>query len=856
MAACSAGAPERGEETRSTASAIDPSQVSPAGGTQYVVTLNGVSINWAVDGTGTTGSYVEYEGLGIKVGNNEVDTVGCSLGAVGTNSYLGNCVSGAGLEGAPLSRNITVMSPTDPVVLSMAFDHIEGVTGPVTNALAGELGFAGSVTQLAGAVIAWIPTPYTAAIGTSLGIVGNELAVTGNIIGAHPTGPRSCAGGLVANPTATSGTPLDELTQTYTGQQLHDLTVAGPFEAQYKIVTDWNGGCISSELVNLTIDRLWSGTGPAAFAKSPDGSVVQGLNGVEEFSVNPGYGGIQHDSFSPVTQSWSSEIISQNRNDNSSELILGSTPTMPITAVSRLPGMLDVFYADDVWNMWWSSQPSPGAGWWTSSLGVAGPHQQFTAVARTGLDLDLFWVDGGAIYWATWDTYVLQPGTPPVPLQLVPSFARITPYNTVPSNATLAAVSRTPNTIDLFYVGSDGGIWNGSWNWPAQPNYGPADGYGYYGTTVGGWSGYEQQATTSLWTFGELPYSAGKTIAGCVLTATARTDDNIDVFFIGNDGGLWTSNWYTGAPAYVTAEIAGTAGLGRAGEPISAVSRQPNDIDVVYANNYALEVTSWFDTSNITLASAWTTSRVETGVNVAWQSPVTLSAPSSWSLALGFYDIVGAEWTQSWTYPAPSYAAPAKLPSPPAPFQVSPANPSIAQHDNLDLTMTVLGNWATASDLTVSVTGLPSGVTATVGAATATSTGLTVPVVLSASPNATIVASTYITVTGKTSAGGVGQNGPLTQVLTVPFSVSGCTAVDTACACGAGYVDVCGRTVSCGVCSVGQVCSSSHCCPTGETFDTSTGRCTAPPGTTNQCICSEDHGRWETNPPPAHCVIE
>ncbi len=65
-----------------------------------------------------------------------------------------------------------------------------------------------------------------------------------------------------------------------------------------------------------------------------------------------------------MTQSWSSEIISQNRNDNSPEnLILGSTPTMPITAVSRLPGMLDVFYADDVWNMWWSSQPSPGAGW-------------------------------------------------------------------------------------------------------------------------------------------------------------------------------------------------------------------------------------------------------------------------------------------------------------------------------------------------------------------------------------------------------------------------------------------------------------------------------------------------------------
>ncbi len=91
--------------------------MSPAGGTQYVVTLNGVSLNWAVvDGTGTTGSYVEYEGLGIKGWrNNEVDTVRCSLGAVGTNSYLGNCVSGAGLEWAPLSRNITVMSPTDPV---------------------------------------------------------------------------------------------------------------------------------------------------------------------------------------------------------------------------------------------------------------------------------------------------------------------------------------------------------------------------------------------------------------------------------------------------------------------------------------------------------------------------------------------------------------------------------------------------------------------------------------------------------------------------------------------------------------------------------------------------------------------
>ncbi len=165
-----------------------------------------------------------------------------------------------------------------------------GGDGPRSRTRARGLRFAGSVTCSSPAPSSrGSPTPYTAAIGTSLGIVGkSELAVTGNIIGAHPTGPRSCAGGLVANPTATSGTPLDELTQTYTGQQLHDphrgRTVRGLVQDRHGL--EW-WVHPRANLVNLTIDRLWSGTGFAAFARSPptDRS-SKGSNGVEEFSVS------------------------------------------------------------------------------------------------------------------------------------------------------------------------------------------------------------------------------------------------------------------------------------------------------------------------------------------------------------------------------------------------------------------------------------------------------------------------------------------------------------------------------------------------------------------------------------------
>jgi hypothetical protein len=54
------------------------------------------------------------------------------------------------------------------------------------------------------------------------------------------------------------------------------------------------------------------------------------------------------------------------------------------------------------------------------------------------------------------------------------------------------------------------------------------------------------------------------------------------VFFVGTDGGLWTSTWSAAAGHWATWEISGTKGAGLHGAPVSAVSRQPGSLDVVF----------------------------------------------------------------------------------------------------------------------------------------------------------------------------------------------------------------------------------------------------------------------------------
>src|SRR5262249_5904096 len=133
----------------------------------------------------------------------------------------------------------------------------------------------------------------------------------------------------------------------------------------------------------------------------------------------------------------------------------------------------------------------------------------------------------------------------------------------------IAAVSRTTTNIDVFYVRKDGGVGTTFWS-PAA-----------------GWTTMEIAG----------PSSRGQPIGsiappGAGIAATARTSTNLDVFFVGSDGGLWTSAW-SNSGGWGTFETKTSQGTGLAGGPVSAVARQPGNLDVLYQGSAKLMWSSW-----------------------------------------------------------------------------------------------------------------------------------------------------------------------------------------------------------------------------------------------------------------------
>ena len=135
--------------------------------------------------------------------------------------------------------------------------------------------------------------------------------------------------------------------------------------------------------------------------------------------------------------------------------------------MSRQPDHLDVFWADNggaIGTQWWNGLMAGGA--WDqhaalriTSPGVVPPGAGVAAVARHPNQLDVFWADNdgaiGSHWWngsmpnGRWDGH--------------PAF-RITDVHAVPSGGAVAVVSRHRDHVDVFWVGTDGAIWTTWWN--------------------------------------------------------------------------------------------------------------------------------------------------------------------------------------------------------------------------------------------------------------------------------------------------------------------------------------------------------------------------------------------------------
>jgi hypothetical protein len=775
LAACSS-APDGGEPGAHTASALDPTQVTNA--TYYNVTLSKVHVNRAVEpyqagnmvnygdqpwprGSGGIPGYAPNASISQTPGGGQCNTYdsmvwtpdtafqdAAQLGVKVTqtipgpqpynesNPYVEGCVfggsatTGATFQGSYCSANafnetftngqLTInfyVNPGDKVALAVTLDNVEktdvtAVQSQVDNSLSTDLKNFGDTAALYGGLLS--ATGGDAA-GAIIALIGASASVAGDLFNVGPADQcsaaslaryaTSCTGGLAgapvpANPACSSGWPnattalqgcsfaapppdllrivdpsnVDPSTgkpSDLTAERLASLTATGPVTFEFRPTFDltntyatptWYAvprgstspglmaGCASDVTIDVTIARQWTmGAGsPAAFAKSGDMAVVRTPGTLDTFAaVESGYTNqLVHDWGQGTSFASEVEVPAQSLEESGV-----SVQTIP-AVVSRDWAHLDMFYVDGSGGVNAVFQAAPDYAWHTEVLSspltciyrrllppiclqsLAQPNGYVTAAARTPDNLDVFFTGrDGNVYTTYWNSGV--PNTAGLPTWAAPFPTTTGPCvntngscaGTASPGGGIASVSRMPGELDVFYVGNDGGIWtsywNAGWQWTTEEIYGPSS---------------------------QIQPGPAIAPAGAVITATARSAENLDVFVVGLDGGVVQSTWSAQNNHWGTSEIRLSGGTGQKGGPISAVSRQPGALDVVYygATSNSLEWATWQNP-----AASWSVQPIaatQYGVSTSMigRGGVSIVAPTSYSLQAFYLNGFHQENTVAW----------------------------------------------------------------------------------------------------------------------------------------------------------------------------------------------------------------
>jgi hypothetical protein len=703
LAACSAAPAEpQDENVAAQSAALDPNQVIPP--TTYSIELTEVDVLNATepyDAQRQTGAttlplprqvgdycpawtpdtgYVDWAQIGYRVDRNggasrgDPITTACSLGNAPTGAHLATCAGGAQNNGAFNVGQRLSLHPTvdagDRVVLALAMDNIEAadvnlLASAMHDNLATAAATGGDGIQIVGNVlqaIGGVGYGVLGPIGSVTGAVGSLLSLGGDLLSASaPTGgcaspapqASSCVGGLLGDAKWDGKLPYSDLwldqgapppdtmqLGPFTAEQLQNMTSAGPVTIDFypsmhgieeRMRFDDNApghdyGCASSLHVRITIDRDWS-TGPASSAKSGDMAVLRAPGTIDVFASDPAQQ-------KQLVHHWGngasfgSELEAPAQTLEANGVSLSTSPV----AVSRTTSNLDMFYADAAGGLYTVYQSAPSYTWYTQTLVAPGysiPYGRFGHV------------------W-------------------VPSI--------VPANAYVGATARSPQNLDVFVAGTDGNVYTTYWNaqmgkdaaakWgaPFTVTTGPClsttracAGSAVPGSPIAAvarnpyqidifYVGVDGGIWTSWWTAGQpwttmeiqgpssqVQYSPSAIATpGAAITATARDAQRLDVFLVGLDGGLWTSAWHGGG-GWGTFEIPGTAHLGVSGGPISAVARQEAALDVVFVGaNGGLEWSAW------TAHQPWITSTVAVAGGLSssmlGRGGLSIVAPTSFQL--------------------------------------------------------------------------------------------------------------------------------------------------------------------------------------------------------------------------------
>ncbi len=267
-----------------------------------------------------------------------------------------------------------------------------------------------------------------------------------------------------------------------------------------------------------------------------------------------------------------------------------------VTAVSRRPGYLDVFTVGTDGRVYTAAYDPSNRwkGWWAIGS-IRAPVGAYVGCVSRSLDkLDIFVTDNsGRTMTAAWE----------------PAFTdgwhgwwQVRGGRAAPG-APISAASRAPDKLDIFVVGTDGGIFTAAWEpaftdgwhgwWRIRDAVAPAqalvtcvsrsrDKLDVFVTDR------SRRTLTAAWqpSFadgwrGWWHIRGGLAQAGSPIHVVSRSADKLDVFVAGTDGGTYTAAW---EPAFADGwhgwwrVRGGVTGLGGT---IAGVSRSPNKLDIV-----------------------------------------------------------------------------------------------------------------------------------------------------------------------------------------------------------------------------------------------------------------------------------
>jgi hypothetical protein len=405
------------------------------------------------------------------------------------------------------------------------------------------------------------------------------------------------------------------------------MTAYGPAQLTFPVSIVWPGQifgedpntCNSAHNINLSITRNWA-TGLAPSPKSADSGSVRTAAELDWFQVGLSSSSLLREAGNEG--GWASSVIT---GQSAYDLSFVSSS---VASLSRGPSLVDAFFVDGNGQLVWTEETlgtTPSAPVVQPIVGGLPANAHLSAAARQPNMFDVFLVNGaGALATSHWPmsffgaTYMSNPGA-------------ISLGGIAPPGAGLAAVARTGNNLDVFFVGTTGALYQSSWS-----------------------------AMTSAWSTAPIS-DAGLAPPGSRVTAAAQTTNNLDVFFIGNSGALYQSTWSSGAPSFSTGPVPGTKGA-LAGSTVSVVSRQPGILDVAYVVNTG----GYWQVQTVEGNSEWTAPvpvSAATGQDVTPTGDLSIVASSSWNMDILFRGIFGDSFDATWNYGDRSWTT-VELPAP------------------------------------------------------------------------------------------------------------------------------------------------------------------------------------------------